>query len=472
MNKRVTALLAIWLPFGCQSRSYNSNKETAAPRYVASKSKEATLSFDGEVRFSSRKPPALQDASDKIEAQVIHMFGSMAMMARKAVPKENHRITAVTVKVVDAATNLYSASYRYEGTVAIEHGPDSYEVLLPINPDTIFEESRVGSFYPCTDSHYNTKDDFWYFWSPSRSGCQLKRDQHYKAFVAKITPGKTPQLEKSYPEYARLVDSNGEVQIVVLHGLYEAGGGWEPRTSQDHDAVSTRRVLEQIQEMGFKPVKRWKEADFTAFLARHSTQPPALNKIMGGEPFSLPYVEDFEKVYPSGSRYKKMKLRMFFGETGIDERSTAFHYLFKDALESASLMIYTGHSGLGGHLDLDTITRINRFKVNFNPNKYQIYFFNSCTSYTYYNTMYFKPKRTPQDTVGSKSLDIFTNGLATYTTVTPNVTMALLSTLDKWGTSGVAKTYQQLATEIDSNNLFGINGDEDNPPVPAAGTIF
>lgn len=57
-------------------------------------------------------------------------------------------------------------------------------------------------------------------------------------------------------------------------------------------------------------------------------------------------------------------------------------------------MIYNGHSGLGGHLDLKAIADLQGFRIAPNKNRYQIYFFNSCTSYTYDNTTYFNRKRT------------------------------------------------------------------------------
>jgi hypothetical protein len=44
-----------------------------------------------------------------------------------------------------------------------------------------------------------------------------------------------------------------------------------------------------------------------------------------------------------------------------------------------------------------------------------------------------------------------------------NSNFAVLSALDQFAESGKRRSYQQLAKEIDSDNLFGVNGDEDNP---------
>ena len=126
-------------------------------------------------------------------------------------------------------------------------------------------------------------------------------------------------------------------------------------------------------------------------------------------------------------------------------------------------MIYDGHSGLGGHLDLADIESTEQFKITPDPSRYQIYFFNSCTSYTYFNTDYFARKQTSADPRGTKNLDILANGLATAFDVMHDTNLALLRAIDAWS-SGKAKTsYQELAAQIDSENLFGVIGDEDNP---------
>jgi hypothetical protein len=159
----------------------------------------------------------------------------------------------------------------------------------------------------------------------------------------------------------------------------------------------------------------------------------------------------------------ELKVFMFFGESGIDERSTPFHFAYRHALEKASVMIYDGHSGLGGHLDLDSIEAANQFQIKIPKDRYQIYFFNSCTSYSYYNTLYFEKKKTATDRKGSKNLDILTNGLETYFDVMKSTNLALISAFKNWAEGKKSTSYQELAQEIDSDNLFGVNGDEDNP---------
>ena len=129
-------------------------------------------------------------------------------------------------------------------------------------------------------------------------------------------------------------------------------------------------------------------------------------------------------------------------------------------------MIYSGHSGLGGHLDLASIEANLGEEIKFNTEKYQIFFFDSCTSYRYYNTQYLDRKITDLDPNGTKKLDLFVNGLSTLFSAMPDSVSGLVTSVEKAvGLAAEKKTYvsyQSIAKQIDSDNLFGIVGDEDN----------
>jgi hypothetical protein len=127
--------------------------------------------------------------------------------------------------------------------------------------------------------------------------------------------------------------------------------------------------------------------------------------------------------------------------------------------------MYGGHSGLGGHLDMPSMERMEGFTLTPPKDRYQIYYFNSCTSWTYYNLPYLRRKATESDPKGSKNLDILANGLETYFTVMGPTIAAVAQAVDMWASGQGAMSYQNLARAIDSQNLFGIVGDEDNPTV-------
>lgn len=460
MKSKLLLLALAVASSSCLTRRHNDSLST--PWFVSANAKEMKLQFEGDVEFILRSgQPTEEEARDQVLTQVQHMFGPMERAARKAVPKTNQRITKIQFSKHPSKPNTFVAKYLYTGTLLVENAPqNTYDVVLPINPDKIYEVSMVGSENPCTDHHYQSEGDFWYFWSPNRSGCKLQKDVDYKVFTGKLLPVNN-MLEKSFPDYPRFAD-NGVVTVTMMLGLDDPTKTWNPDSSNDHNAPNFKTIRNKLNQMNFKPVKVWAAQDFTDLLAKHNPRAPAINALMS--PLrELPRVEEFEKDYPASSKYKKVKVRLFYGASGINEQSTAFHYLFKDSLENDSMMIYAGHSGLGGHLDLNSINQIQRFSIKPNKSKYQLYYFNSCSSYSYYNTMYFSKKRGPGDKFGTKNLDIFNNGLATYFHVMSSTISSLVEAVDAFGMSKRATSYQDLAVKIDSNNLFAINGDEDNP---------
>ena len=404
--------------------------------YVGSNSTEATLEFAGAVQYESSRTPQEKTLRTVIESQLDHIVGPMSLAQYTAVPKGDHVVT--DVKVISKNGTTLTIGYKYSGTIVLQNGPkDTYPIYLPVNPATIYATAMVGTKNPCTDDHYQTEGDFWYFWSPSREGCTLKEGKDYNIINAKIKRFVNSKL--TYPEYQNLPDENGNITVHVLFGMDDPTLNRNPLNSTDINAGNYRTFRNYLIKNGYT-AKTWSDAEVNA-----------IAKTLDG---AAPFVETIQKG--------KLVYRFFYGPTGIDEEALGFHWFYKDALENASIMMYEGHSGLGGHLDLDSIESNLGETINFSK-RYQIYFFDSCTSYRYYNTAYFARKITAADPKGTKKLDIFTNGLSTLFDAMPAASEALAVALEK--ALNLAKdgktfvSYQTLAKQIDSNNLFGINGD-------------
>ena len=408
--------------------------------YVGSNSTEALMTFSAVVEYESERTPILRTMKKIVESQIEHTIGPMSVANYSAVPKGDHEIS--DVQIISKKGNVFSISYNYKGTIVLENGPKkTYDIVVPVNPAKIYQASFVGDVSPCTDEHYQSEGDFWYFWSPYNEGCKLKKNKDYAIVTANITRFENTKL--SYPEYHNLPDENGNITIHVLFGMDDNSKGRNPLNSGDINAENYRAVREHLLSIGYT-AKKWTAAE--------------VNKIAKTKDGAAPFVENIQKG--------NIIYRFFFGPSAIDEDSLAFHWFYKDALENASVMIYGGHSGLGGHLDLDTIEENLGEPIKFNTKRYQILFFDSCTSYKYYNQNYFDRKVTAKDPKGTKMMDIFTNGLSTYFHVMPDSNKAIAIAFDK--ALGYAKSgngfvsYQTLAKQIDSDNLFGVNGDEDN----------
>ena len=118
------------------------------------------------------------------------------------------------------------------------------------------------------------------------------------------------------------------------------------------------------------------------------------------------------------------------------------------------MLLYDGHSGLGDNLDLARFTG-----AKLDPEKYQLFVFNGCSTYPYLNGMYFRAKG------GSRNLDVITAGLPEFATSSgPNISAFLAPFLD-----GRELSYQKILSDVEESNgpgagtfLVGVKGDEDN----------
>lgn len=417
--------------------------------YIGKNSSEAEMKFTSRVQINWK--PSSVEARQHIEHQLSHLFGPMSAAEFKAVPKGGHQIKNVKTKKINE--DLYEITYDYSGIIVLENGPtENYIITLPLNPDTVYRAGLVGNSdrprNSCTDSHYQSEGDFWYFWNPYQYGCQLIKDTHYLEINASIK--RFVNTTKTYPDYSRLVNKNNEIQIDLYFGMDKPTGTIDPLKSRDINADNYRRLISELKRTGYSV----EEVDFSLFSEE-------VNSLK--ENFSL---VNYVKKVKNQEKEIKIIIQIYFGPTGINEDSSGFHHLLKHTIENSSVFIYDGHSGLGGHLNLENIEYAQNFIIQFPIDKYQIFYFNSCSSYPYYNTQYFMRKKSPDDPKGIYNLDILTNGLSTYFSVMTPTNLAILTSIEMWASNRRTISYQELARSIDSDNLFGVNGDEDNPTEP------
>ena len=410
--------------------------------YTAAHSTEAVMTFDASMDYSGPEWPSVADAKIAVGVQLDHLFGPMAAAKYQAVPKEDFQLTNVKVSEKPGVTGVWVIKYSYIGKILVENGPkDDYEITLPVNPTLIYQAGIVtaadGSVtYPCTDHHYQSEGDFWYFWNPLQKDCPLVEGKDYFRVDASIE--RIANTEETYPEYNRLA-KKGTIAIDMIFGMYE-NSERDPAVSQDAGGQNYMRHRKELVGMGYT-ARTLSTSEVSALV--HFT--------------SMPFIEEFKKETPQGT----ILVRAFYGNT--TDSADGFHWFYRDSLQNSAVMIYDGHSGLGGFLNINELEDEEGYKITFAVNQYQIYYFNSCSSYSYYNKAYFARKATAADPKGTHNLDIISNGLETSFDVSHDTNLALVKAIDLWATTGKATSYQKLASTIDSGNLTGINGDEDNP---------
>ncbi|OGQ18627.1 MAG: hypothetical protein A3B70_06445 [Deltaproteobacteria bacterium RIFCSPHIGHO2_02_FULL_40_11] len=381
---------------------------------------------------------------------------------------EDHRSQIEFIDIEDTPDpKRKKLSYQFKGTVVFDKqafGNASYKnairtvpIKLPLSPDRIYKLSLVKGFNPCTDPEYNTEDDFWYFWDPDLKKCSLKKDsKNVIRTFGTLVRKKSTLL--TYPEYDRLFGDNlnGEtLNIALFFGYIDEidilsfrHSKRVRRRKRDDAYDAYRSTIQELKKRGFR-ITHAKE------LFRVYPAPDGKHHFTNG----LNFLTRLQKQVPSelGTTID-LKIQILLADTSIDAKDATFHHYIKPAFESADIVLYDGHSGLGGNLDLTS----QEFQdIQFTPNKYQIYFFNGCSTYPYFNGSFFNKKG------GRKNLEIITSGLPTLTATSVLNTLAFLD----YFLEGKTRSYQKILQNLTRSNfeeeedlvyLLGVNGDEDN----------
>lgn len=249
----------------------------------------------------------------------------------------------------------------------------SIEIPLPVDLSLIYDNR-------CTDEHYDSFGDYWYFWDPLTLGtCQYLVKPPYSNLV-KISVSKAPQVNSEVTPRLDLLrgdNGNGKLfSIYVIHGYAASSTQME-----DEGRINFEQFNRHLKDKGFvEKIER-------------KTQ----NRPLYVYTKTIPLVD---------GREIDVEIRHLLVETGIESRTLTFAKFFKEAVENADVIAYGGHSGLGGNLDILSLEN-KAGKFNFNRKKRQIFFFDSCSSYSYYLGSFSAEKT-------KSKIDIVTNGLSSF----------------------------------------------------------
>ncbi len=419
-------------------------------KYYGAESVEAILSFNSKTLITNTLTSSNEEIREQIDFQIQHLMGTFQAESflnefpYPGVLGETYKIKNIKKKQTEAGLLV---SYKFEGKVAWSkkafrnNNIRKLPIKLPLDPNSIYELGLVNDFNYCTDDHYNTEGDFWYFWDPDKDGCPLATNTK-DVLRIKGQLKKLPSTRSTYPEYQFLYGDNGNGKNVDIH-LYigyidEENLNLSKPDKDDHAFVAMEYVEEELELQGYKL----------------TTQKDAFREYKTKTGKGINFLRVYEKeMTTSNGKLVNVRVKILLSDTQVNSKDNTFHNHISKGLEEADILIYDGHSGLGGNLHLDNLP-----PVDFVKNKYQLFFFNGCSSYPYFNGMFFNAKG------GSKYLDIVTSGLPTYSdTAGPNMT----SFIDGF-VRGKTWSYQTIMRELEQSNaqngtyLTGVNGDEDN----------
>ncbi|MEI6397360.1 MAG: hypothetical protein WCO71_01195 [Pseudomonadota bacterium] len=416
-------------------------EHTSKLKYFGADNKPVTLTFETFLWFQipddfQGTPEDLLTSAyrEKIDSQINlqdeHMFGVFSMqddfVKNPGVIENSPDIKVLSASEVPGQPYV-KITYSYSDR-AVFHK----DVFRKFGNDISFWlPKEVTGFYAkgippgkrknlCTDAYYNDEEDFWYFWNPRLEGCPLKNKDMVRV-QAHFTP--VEETTSTYPDYAR---------------LYGTGG--------DRKTVKAAIVFGIDENFHSGDLGRVSYAGFTKNLLVHGYQRTLREPLR--EVFTHPGA-DFDaeiSVYLENPETKR------FDETVFE------------ALETADIFLYDGHSGLGGHLEPARFEEFLGRKLELPKDKYQIYIFQGCSTYAYYNESYFKLKKSDADPSGTKNLDIVTAGIELLFENGADQDFAIIDGL----VGATRPSWQKIITDIyavapESTALHQVNGDEDNP---------
>lgn len=454
MHHFLLSIAIITLASSCRVLSHK-NPDDSELRFYGKDSYEGDMVFESDVivHLPFKKPANLNDvlksenARNELNlaamAQVQHIFGAFTThpnyQKHPAVIANDYKLDLLSVSNLPAESDII-LRYRYFDRIALHKalapagiqsgGKLELKFTLPKDPQKIYSQgfASTSSTNLCTDRHYNSEEDFWYFWNPYQKNCPLN-DQTLQSVNARVTL--RPSTTRTLPEYDRLYgdNQNGKsVKAVVMFGIDETFNGG------DLGRTSYTSFIKLLIENGFE--KTANEAKHKVFTISDRRSFELELHVWLLEPGS----EDFDKV----------------ATEALEGKSA-------DGSDAADILIYDGHSGLGGFFSPEHFSEVLGRPLRLPKNKYQIFAFQGCSTYAYYNKIYFDLKKSSRDRRGSKNLDIITAGIGLDFTVGAKQDFEIISRL----LNGRRQTWQTIINALydvspELSAIHQINGDEDN----------
>lgn len=339
--------------------------------------------------------------------------------------------------------------YDYSGQWLINKRVKDRNFQIPVPYS--YKLLRTENWKNCGDEDPQHQDlqSFWYYWDPSRFGCDHKVNVHYQ-MINPVLSQKTQQTVQSFPEYQNMIVDN-KMKMTFAFGYVENPANPNPYKDSDAGVYEFRRFISLVK-----------------------------NDLSG-----IDYKEEaiFESRYLGAVDSKKRIGTQFnFNRRGIDyevkvvaaadiDQMELFAQSF--SAEHDSFFGWYGHSRVGNGFDASRFNSMlmrNRQYYSLSPN-YQMIYWAGCNSYSYYTKPFFdfKANLREQDPNGTKSLDIISNGLPSYfslNALNAEVMFKAMLYFEK------KSSYQEIISDIEQqSNLAGaivlvnVLGDEDNAAI-------
>lgn len=349
---------------------------------ISPSSIEVRVSYTSEFQTKRTEP-----AADLILDHARYLFGYMqnpAIGLSFGLPKIVQGIGAprwaphFSVLEDSRAGAVRTIRYQLDGLLLMHK--QAAEALLPRGEWEISLPYQIDNFYSekCVAPDEAEPSAFWYFYEPFRRGCEdLRREPLARSVTLRLSPASPVGNLSAGLSQLRGDNGNGKLfQVMSINGFDESS------TKKSDDGRSDYLKLNRwLVTQGFTQT----------VIAKYKNRP----------------IHQFEKTFRDSEGQEILfRIVRLLADTDLDSGKTVtFAKFFRDALKNSDVVIYEGHSGMGTNLNLQDIEKRAGGPVEFDRQKKQLFFFDACSSYSYYLGM-FRGKKAPG------TLAVITNGLA------------------------------------------------------------
>lgn len=343
--------------------------------------------------------------------------------------------------------------FDYKGTWILSDGSvkkkNYAELPLPYNNGSLF----TAQWKACTDSapDHQTASFFWYFWDPTRTGCDHQLNVDYQMIQISLGQKTVNQVE-TYPEYKNMIQSNGIVnnlQATFAFGYVTDVPNAHPDKDADYGMNEYRKFV-KFMDKEAKALKLTK----TAMLQKE-------------------YLEASTPEALVGYRYTGIKNGVtvdikVVASAGIDQMEL---FAKSYAHDHDAFFGWFGHSRVGSGFDAQNFSMIVADNPEFYSltKNYQLVYWAGCNSYSYYTLPFFQQKSDLDkalDPQGTKNLDLINNVLPSLFSFNAANAVIAYNALINWEKP---TSYQTIVSQLEQHAqkngrtvIVNVLGDEDN----------
>ena len=322
----------------------------------------------------------------------------------------------------------------------------SFEFPVPLNYNDLF----TNKWKACSDSapDHQTPGFFWYFWDPQRNGCDHVLNQQYQVVNLRVGTATLNQPE-TYPEYARLIRTNGQQRrLTMTYAFGYVEDVEQPNPERDGDSGMQeyrsflKMIRKQYQSLQDTPVYQGEYED---------AETPALQI---GHRFTG--MQDDVQVTITVVAAAGIDQMVLFAKSFAHDHDGVFAWL--------------GHSRVGSGFDAERFRQIVSERPDYyrGTSDYQLIYWGGCNSYSYYTLPFFDFKAEISggaDPTGTRGLDIIANGLPSFFSLNAVNAQVVLRAMMGFRQK---TSYQSIVKDLEDNGgrwsvtLVAVLGDEDN----------